>query len=407
MRICKEPKLMNAGPSFTLNVFVCLISIVGSLFFTADALAHKPAENLVLITVDGVRWQEVFRGMDERLLHDERFTKQPEILQARYSADSRAAAREKLFPFLWQTIAKEGVIIGNRDIGSRMAVTNEWYFSYPGYNEILTGKADPAINSNKAIPNPNVTFLEWLNQQPGFKNRVMAFGSWDVFPAIINSERSGIPVNAGFASSTAKPSEKELLLNELQAQIPSPWHNVRLDAFTHHYAREALRKHKPRVLYIAYGEPDDFAHDGRFDHYIEASHRFDRFVEDIWRQLQTSRHYRNNTALLIITDHGRGELPLEGWQHHGSERAVQGYLNSPLMAAFKNGIGGADHIWFAALGKGVLPAGELGKHSGDNTSDAGWYQDQLAATALALLGFNVDSFNPDAGRPIREILSRD
>ena len=66
-------------------------------------------------------------------------------------------------PFLWNVLAKNGVLIGNRDSGSNMGVTNEYWFSYPGYNELLTGKTDPNIDSNKAIDNPNTTILEWLS----------------------------------------------------------------------------------------------------------------------------------------------------------------------------------------------------------------------------------------------------
>jgi hypothetical protein len=366
------------------------------LLIPSSSAATESAHNLVLVTVDGLRWQEVFRGMDQRLLNDERFTKQPEPLRAAFTALRPQDARAQLLPFMWNTLASHGVLIGNRDTNSLMEVTNDWYFSYPGYNEILTGRADPAIDSNKAIPNPNVTFLEWLNRQPGFRNKVMAFGSWDVFPAIINTERSGIPVNAGFAGATGKLTKREAWLNDLQRKVPSPWTNVRLDAFTHEYALESLRREKPRVLYIAYGETDDFAHDGRFDHYINAAHRFDSFISELWNELQTQRHYRNRTLLIITTDHGRGELPLESWQHHGSVRAVKGYLNSPLMAAYKDGIVGAGHIWFAAIGPGIRAAGELQK-------DGSWYQNQVAATALYGLGLNPDDYHGGIGRPMTEI----
>ncbi len=63
-----------------------------------------------------------------------------------------------------------------------MQVTNPHWFSYPGYSEILTGFVEPSITSNDKVPNPNVTVLEWLHRQPAFKEKVAAFGSWDVFP---------------------------------------------------------------------------------------------------------------------------------------------------------------------------------------------------------------------------------
>ena len=59
---------------------------------------------------------------------------------------------------------------------------------------------------------------------------------------IINDERSGIPVNAGFRNAEGDLTEKEEFLNQLQTEIPSPWGSVRLDAFTHHYAKEYIQK---------------------------------------------------------------------------------------------------------------------------------------------------------------------
>ena len=358
------------------------------------ALAERPAQNLILVTVDGLRWQEVFRGMDERLLNDSRFTKHPDALRAAFSAADAQQARVKLMPFIWNEMATKGVLLGNRDQASTMQVTNDWHFSFPGYNEILTGKADPAINSNKPNPNPNVTFLEWLQHQPNFRDKVQAFGSWDVFPAIINSERAGFPVNAGFSPAQGKVSAREAFIDQMQQQTPSPWNNVRLDVFTHQYALAAMAEDKPRVLFIAYGETDDFAHDGEFDQYIQAAHRFDGFMRELWARVQSDSRYRDKTVLLITTDHGRGELPLEGWQHHGSKQAMAGYLSSPKMAPFKEGVIGADHVWLAAMGPGVSARGEL---SGN------WFSNQIAATALQLLGFDPVAFNPAAGRAMQNI----
>lgn len=370
--------------------------LVGVLF---SLVVHaEPAKHLVLVTADGIRWQELFRGIDKRLIEDERYTKHPDTLMENFYHQDPEKARSMLFPFFWKTIETQGVMLGNRDLGSRVQLTNNWYFSYPGYNEILTGRADPTIDSNKAIPNPNVTFLEWLHNKPEFKGRINAFGSWDVFPAIVNEERSGIPVNAGFESAPEPLSDKEKLLNELQGDIPSPWHNVRLDAFTHHYALETLRQHQPRVTYIAYGETDDFAHDGSYDQYIGAARRLDGFIEELWEYLQANEPYRDNTVLVIATDHGRGELPLEGWQHHGSMRAFKSYLSSPAMSQFKNGIEGAENTWFAAMGPGVKALGS-GQLKGD------WYNTQVAATALKLLGFDSSDYHAEAGEPITAILT--
>ena len=93
---------------------------------------------------------------------------------------------------------KQGQFFGNVNAGSEVKVTNGRNFSYPGYNEILTGIADPKIDSNAKVQNQGDALLEWLNGQDDFRHRVAAFGSWDVFPYIINRWRSRVRVVAGW-----------------------------------------------------------------------------------------------------------------------------------------------------------------------------------------------------------------
>ena len=239
-----------------------LLAIALLCFPGQSASAQDSAGNLVLVTLDGVRWQEVFGGVDLDLIEDGCYSREPELLKETYWREQRAERRKQLFPFLWSVVESHGVLIGDRTHESFMEVSNPWWFSYPGYNEILTGQVDPAINSNDKKWNPNVTFLEILNGMQGFRGRVSAFGSWDVFPYIFNTQRSGLPVNAGFAIATPADTEQTRWLNEVSAEAPELWRTVRLDFITNGYAMEALKNQQPRVIYIAYGETDDFAHDG-------------------------------------------------------------------------------------------------------------------------------------------------
>jgi phosphopentomutase len=68
---------------------------------------------------------------------------------------------------------------------------------------------------------------------------------------------------------------------------------------------ECLQKFKPRVLYIAFGETDDWAHQRRYDRYLDYIHVFDSYLKRLWTLLQSMDEYRNNTTLIITTDHGR------------------------------------------------------------------------------------------------------
>ena len=221
-----------------------------------------------------------------------------------------------------------------------------------------------------------MTVLEYANRQEGFAGRVAAFGSWDVFPYIVNEERSGVPVNAGFETASGdRLTPKEAFLNELQPQVPSPWSTVRLDAFTHGYALEHLKTHRPRLLYIAYGETDDFAHDGDYQAYLEAAHRTDGFIRELWEAVQSDSLYQGKTTLLITTDHGRGLG--DDWTGHGDD------------------LPRSSEIWIAAIGPDTPPQGA-------GTSRCELYQNQVAATVAALLGLSYPRERD--GRPVGSII---
>ena len=356
-----------------------------------SSLAQDGSENLILVTLDGVRWQEVFGGVDMALIEDERFTNEPEILTQTYWREQRSERRKALFPFLWSVIEDKGALIGDREQGSFAEVTNNRWFSYPGYNEILTGKADPRIDSNAKIWNPNVTFLETLNELEAFHDRVLAFGSWDVFPYIINTQRSGVPVNAGFATAPNAATAESQFLNELSADAPKLWSTVRVDFLTHGYAMDALKSQNPRVIYIAYGETDDFAHDGNYDRYIDAAHRTDMMLSKLWQWVQSSPAYRDRTTLIITTDHGRGSTP-DSWKDHDNAAAhdEQDAESAP------EGLQNSNEIWLAAIGPHIKPAGLVKGH---------WKQSQVAATVLACLKLDPARLIPEADSAITQILN--
>lgn len=356
-------------------------AVAGQTFSAETAASTKPSTQaspkVVLVSIDGLRWQELFYGADTELAHDSRFVRDAKLLSPLLEGNKA----EKLMPFFHQQIKKQGLLVGDRHRGSLMNVSNKARVSYPGYNEMLSGVADPGLHNNTRRYNPNVTVLEWLNQQPGLQGQVAAFGSWDMLPYILNVPRSQLPVNAGFASASGELTPELQLLNKLQRQTPSPWASVRLDVFTHQFALEYLKRKKPKLLYIAFGETDDFAHDRQYDQYLWAAQRTDQFIAELWQQLQNDPFYRNQTTLLITTDHGRGRHA-DSWSHHGSVRALAGYLQKLSSSA---AVAGSDEIWLAALGPAIVAQGI--KNTGTT-----WWQHQVASTVAELLGYDFQRF---------------
>lgn len=341
--------------------------------------AQQKTENVVLITLDGFRWQELFRGADSSLMRQQKYLKDDK-LKEKYWSEDLAERRKALLPFFWNTIAIQGQLYGNRDLGSKVNVTNQMWFSYPGYNEILTGQADDKnIDSNDKKYNPNQTVLEYLNGLPPYKGKVAAFSSWDVFPYIINDQRSKVPVSAGYTQASGKAlTSEEKLLNKMLSQIPNPLGDIRLDAFTFYYAMEYLKKNSPKVLYIAFDETDDFAHQGEYGAYLNSAHTTDGFIKELWDYLQSQSAYKNKTTMIITVDHGRG-ITSENWRDHGSK------------------VDNADQIWFAVLGPDT---GATGEQKNDQH-----YQNQIATTLAKFL--RVD-FKPThkPGEPLQKVLSK-
>lgn len=339
---------------------------MASFLLKLNAQESQP-NRVILITLDGYRWQELFTGADPALIANPKYVHDSTALKDAFWKDTPQARREALMPFIWNEVAEMGQIYGNRNLGSLMNLTNTMWFSYPGYNEILTGKADDAhINSNDKIPNSNVTVLEKYQITPAGKGKVAAFGSWDVFPFIINEERSGVPVNAGYENAIGNISDREQLINEIQSQLPEIWGSVRYDAITHQYAMAYMMERHPELVYISYGETDDFAHDGDYEAYLKSAYNTDGLIRQLWDFTQSDPFYKGKTTFLITTDHGRGTMPLDTWRSHGDK------------------VVGADQVWLIAFGNGVAAKGEISENEQI-------YTKQVAPTVLRILGVAPES----------------
>jgi len=348
------------------------------------APAPSPAvnnRNVILVTLDGLRWQEVFRGPEDAMINTEfggiAENSVSKVWESVRGPD-RESRRQHLMPFLWGDIIPKGQIFGNRDQGSRMNVANAEWFSYPGYNEILCGFPDPLVTSNAPIPNRNVTVLEWLNGRGPLAGRVTAATTWHVFPAIINVGRSRLPVWVSTQNpSLAARSPRFAEIDRWMRDVPIKASDEHYDAFGFHAALTMIDEFRPRVLYIALGEADTNAHRRRYDTYLESITRSDRFLRELWEKLQSIEQYRDNTTLIITTDHGRGHEPKD-WINHNKKTP------------------GADETWLAIIGPDI-PA------RGQRTDHPAVFSAQVAATVAAAVGEDFAAAVPRAAAtlPIR------
>ena len=353
-------------------LFIFLLPIAGGV------AAERKTENVILITLDGARTQEIFGGLDLDILRA--VTKKGKIEETdsykKFWAATPEQRREKLMPFFWGTLMKQhGSIAGNQSLGSTVKITNGMRFSYPGYSEILTGQAhDDVIKSNDKKRNPYPTVLEFLKKKLELNQKqVAAFTSWDTLDYIVEHEEGAITSNSGF-EAYAHPDPIIQKLSEFQFETDTPWDTVRHDAYTYRFARAHLETYKPRVLYLGLGETDDWAHNGRYDKVLDALQRTDTYLRDLWRFLQSEDKYRQKTSILITVDHGRGNTAAN-WTDHG-EKVLE-----------------AQYIWLAVLSPDSNLRGEWSKAETI-------YQNQIAATLCGLLGLDYGENNPNAGKPI-------
>ncbi len=348
----------------------------------AAPVPPQSVRNLILMTADGLRWQEVFRGADEMLRDDPQagMKDAPEV-RARFAAPTAEERRRRLMPFLWSVVARQGALLGNRDKGSEVVLRNRHWFSYPGYAEILTGRPhDGVIDTNDLRPSPVPTVLEVLRRSWRLpREKAAVFGSWEVFEGIGAHEPGSVFINAGYrpvrqASASARLAD----LSRLQFELLTPWRSVRHDFFTFEMAVEYWRTVKPRVLYVALGETDDWAHDRRYDRYLETVFYFDQCLRRFWEAVEQDPDCRGRTALFVASDHGRGGTP-EDWTRHGAK------------------VEGARYIWLAAIGPGVAPVGEADARLTATASD-------IAPTMLELAGVDYRELAGAAGAPLGRLL---
>lgn len=271
--------------------------------FQEDTAIHDSVEtesNVVLLTIDGVRWQEFYGGADP--------------------ARGSGAA----FPWFWASLAPEGRVFDAR-------VANPIHLSLPGYQSIFAGSAQPC-GDNACGQIRATTFPERLVNELGLpRHEVASFASWTGLVYAIESHPGATFVDAGQRCGGGGEG-CALGAAELSA---------RLDAATMAYALRYLERQRPAFLYIALNDADEEGHRGQYDRYLDALRRADRWIEEIVGTLERMGAWGRRTALLITTDHGRGEGAR--WGEHGAmsvgdaDARIWIYLRLPAGGRFAFG----------------------------------------------------------------------
>jgi hypothetical protein len=339
--------------------------------------------NVILVTLDGVRVQEVFGGLHETIaVHDEQQVySDMAAMRARFGGATPEARRAALMPNLWNLLAPQGMVLGNPANGNHVKVQNKVLWSTPGYTEIMTGLPRPAVTDNDDLRHPYPTVLEFARERLGLEyQQVAQLGSWEGFK-LAAASRDDAFLMVGAHDSVPAPwgSEQIEELAGLRRQVMGLWEEGSNDTLTFRMAQAYLVKNQPRVTWLALVNSDDWAHADRYDRYLAYLHLADMLIGELWQTLQSLDAYRDRTTLLITTDHGRG-LQGSDWAEHDIT------------------IPGSDDIWLAVVGPDTPDLGDVKKRGT-------LYQGQVAGTLLQFLGLDVRAMDPEALPPAAHTLA--
>ncbi len=348
-------------------------------FFAFGQKQHE-TKNLVVILIDGYRWEELFNGADFDLLTNKKFNEVDSTRRMKeFWDDNLKKRRQKLMPFTWNYIAKHGQLYGDRKKGNKVNVKNPYWYSYPGRAEVFGGFVSQRIKSNKAMNNPDPDVLNFINKQKEYKGKVAAFTCWLQAGQNLNRENSDLLINVPWEDIKGNHlTDAEVLANETQHYFPKVFGSIeRLDASVYALAKSYIQAKHPKVIYLDFGDTDEYAHAGKYFHYLLDIHNLDAMIENLWRMMQSDKFYKGKTTFLIVPDHGRGRG--ESWISHGSS------------------VPHSDETWMMVMGpdtpgEGIMKGGKQ------------IYQTQFAATMAQFLGLNYQPKGKTVGNAIESVM---
>lgn len=335
------------------------------------------SSNLILLTIDGVRSQEIFDGLDETIaVHDAQqvYSEIAEV-RSRYPGPTAEQRRAALMPNFWNLLVPQGQVFGNAVYRNHVKVQNPVLWSTPGYVEMLTG-GPKEVNDNEERRYPWPTALEIAKKQLGLDyQQVAQIGSATGYSLAAASQDNTFLMVGTHDSVPAPFSTPEMdNLAALRREVMGLWSEGSDDVLTFRMAQKYLQTQQPRLLWIALVNSDDWAHADRYDRYLDYLHLVDGLMGELWQTVQSTDAYRDNTTLIITTDHGRG-LQGSDWSEHDIS------------------IPGSEDIWLAVIGPDAPDVGEV-------TMPGTAYQGQVASTMLHYLDVDYRLLGADALPPV-------
>jgi hypothetical protein len=292
----------------------------------ARTVATRPLPTLVLVTLDGVRANDIFSAP---------------------------------LPHL-RALMERGVALGAA--GAPMVASGPRFVSLPGYREILTGRRNTRCADNRCPAIDEPTLLDQLRDEGGLDpSEIAVVSSWEVIARAAASEPDALLMSVGRHGGELRhqPSTSDAMRLDLAAAARVPASpgtgDYRPDRWTARLALDLVAARHPRALWVALGDTDEYAHRGDYDGYLRALAADDEFLGQLVDTLDL-----DHTLVIVTADHGRSA----NFRDHG---------DSPESSA----------VWLVAAGGPIARVGRVRTDGVRRLAD-------IAPTVRALLHLSGD-----------------
>jgi hypothetical protein len=258
-------------------------------------------QHVILVTLDGVRWQDIFLGVD------------PTLAERHHLPASAVVDARTLLPNLYHRMVDGGVGVGAPGRGPGVVSTFS-ALSLPGYLELLSGRRDSPCKSNRCPRTVTPTLLDQVRTMKGVgRDEVAAISSWELIENAATSRPVSFPMSYGrhygLTRNLVRVNEAagHLLDKGESAHAAPGLHDYRPDRFTGPLALQYVKERQPRLMFIGLGDTDEYGHHNDYAGYIQALREADAFLGDLFATLDGMGEYGATTTVVLTTDHGRSE----------------------------------------------------------------------------------------------------
>jgi hypothetical protein len=330
-----------------------------------EAPRVAPDAAVVLVTLDGVRWQDVFVGAD------------PGVARA---AGVRAPTAAVLMPHLHALVAQRGVALGAPGHGPPVSASGPSHVSLPGYTEIFTGRRSHECADNACGRTRIPTVFDEARDNGGDGADVAVFASWERMDRAATARPGRFVLSCGRTRAAgdevirADDTMRDLLDRAARSDPYPGSGDYRPDRLTAALALRYLETRRPTLLFVGLGEPDEYAHRGDYAGYLASLRAADDTLGELFEVLGRMGPRGEHTSVIVTADHGRGR----DWRSHGRDYPESG------------------RVWLVAAGPGVTERGLATSVRPHALAD-------VAPTVRVLLGLPPDE-DASAGSPLAEVL---